>query len=84
MNGEPGVTGTYRHSGWNPSLKVLKIFLLIWQGVLRIEKKKVKCPYCGHDQKVQYTPGARCSGVFIKCRGRHCGKEFEIKINQNK
>jgi transcription elongation factor Elf1 len=52
--------------------------------VLEIEKKKVTCPFCGHEQKVQYTLDARCKGVFIKCQARHCKKEFEIKINQDK
>lgn len=48
------------------------------------EKKKVKCPFCGHEQKVQHTPDAICRGVFIKCQARHCKKVFEIKINQDK
>lgn len=48
------------------------------------EKKKVVCPYCGHEQKVQYAPDAKCRGVFVKCQARHCKKEFEIKINQDK
>ena len=48
-----------------------------------MDKNKVKCPFCGHEQKVQYTPDAKCRGVFIRCQGRHCKKEFEIKINQD-
>ena len=47
-------------------------------------KKKVKCRYCGHEQNVQYVPDAVCRGVYIKCRARHCGKVFEIRINQDK
>ena len=47
-------------------------------------KRKIKCPYCGHEQKVQYAPDAICRGVFFKCQARHCKKEFEIKINQDK
>lgn len=31
-----------------------------------------------------FTPDAKCRGVFIRCQGRHCKKEFEIKINQDK
>ena len=46
-----------------------------------MDKNKVKCPFCGHEQKIQYTPDAKCRGVFIRC---HCKKEFEIKINQDK
>lgn len=49
-----------------------------------MDKNKVKCPFCGHEQKVQYIPDAKCRGVFIRCQGRHCKKEFEIKINQDK
>ena len=49
-----------------------------------MDKEKVKCPFCGHEQKGQYTPDAKCRGVFIRCQGRHCKKEFEIKINQDK
>lgn len=45
-------------------------------------KIKVKCPYCGAAQKVQYTPAAVCRGVFVKCAARQCRKEFEIRINQ--
>ncbi len=51
---------------------------------MEIAKKKVKCKYCGHEQQVQYEPDAVCRGVFIRCRARHCRKEFEIKINQDK
>ncbi|MFR8695834.1 MAG: hypothetical protein ACLVFM_11555 [Blautia faecis] len=25
-----------------------------------MDKKKVKCPFCGHEQKIQYTPDAKC------------------------
>lgn len=55
-----------------------------WQEGKAIDKKKVKCPHCGHEQKVQYTSDAKCRGVFIRCQARHCKKEFEIKINQDK
>ena len=48
-------------------------------------KIKVKCPFCGNEQKVQYAPDAAvCRGVFIKCQARHCKKEFEIRIDQDK
>lgn len=50
----------------------------------KIKKKKVLCPYCGHEQKEQYVPDAKCRGVYIRCRARHCGKIFELKINQDK
>ena len=56
-----------------------------WQEGTAIEKKKkVKCPHCGHEQKVQYISDANCRGVFIRCQARHCKKEFEIRIIQDK
>lgn len=42
--------------------------------------KKIKCPYCGHEQSVQREQGAVCRGVWMKCKGRHCGREFEIRL----
>ena len=47
-------------------------------------REKVRCPYCGHTQKVQYTHDAKCRGIFVKCTARQCRKEFEIKINQDR
>ena len=47
--------------------------------------KKVKCPFCGYEQNVLYdVKNAQCKGVFLRCKARHCKKEFEIKINQDK
>jgi hypothetical protein len=39
-----------------------------------------RCPHCG--QKIfQYDPGtAICKGVWMKCKGRDCGKIFEVII----
>ena len=56
-------------------------YLNEWQ-VLEIEK--VKCPFCGKEQKVHYAPDAKCRGVFVRCSGRHCKQIFEIKLNQDK
>ena len=42
--------------------------------------KKVKCPHCGHDQNIFYEKGAKCSGLFFKCKNRDCKKEFEIRL----
>lgn len=49
-----------------------------------IERRKVKCPYCGHAQNVQYAPNAECQGVFLRCRARHCKKVFEMRIKKDK
>ena len=43
---------------------------------------KVKCPYCGYEMPIKYTPKAAvCFGVFVRCKGRQCKREFEIKID---
>ncbi len=50
---------------------------------MRLEK--VRCPYCGYEQNVMYDPEhALCKGVFLRCKGRQCRQEFEVKINQEK
>lgn len=48
------------------------------------DKKKVKCPYCGYEMPILILPGARCEGLQVKCKGRSCKKEFEIKIKNVK
>lgn len=42
--------------------------------------KKIKCPYCGHEQNIFYKQGAECKGLFFKCKNKHCRKEFEITL----
>ena len=43
---------------------------------------KVKCPYCGYEMPIKYTQKAAvCFGVFVRCKGRQCKREFEIKID---
>lgn len=44
------------------------------------KKRKIKCPFCGYEMPVFYTLDAVCRGVFVKCKGRNCGLEFEVKI----
>ena len=39
---------------------------------------KIKCPYCGYVMPLRVDPDAKCKGVWIKCKGRNCKKEFEI------
>lgn len=45
------------------------------------ELKNVICPYCGYKMPVKYDKNAICKGVFVKCKGRECKKEFEIKLS---
>lgn len=44
------------------------------------KKLKVKCPFCGYAMPIIYLPKAECQGVYVKCKGRNCGQEFEIRI----
>ncbi len=43
-------------------------------------RDKVKCPHCGYTMPIEYTREATASGLFVKCKGRQCGKVFEIKL----
>lgn len=42
--------------------------------------QKIKCPYCGYEHAIFYSPDAIAKGLFIFCKGRHCKKWFEIKL----
>lgn len=47
--------------------------------------KKVRCPFCGYENPIMYDPvAAICRGVTFRCKGKHCKKLFEIKINMSK
>ena len=43
-------------------------------------RKKILCPNCGSSQNVFYDPDAVCKGIYLKCKARHCGRIFEIVI----
>ena len=45
---------------------------------------KVKCPRCGKNASVEYAPDAYCKGVYIKCKGRHCGVVFEVVVRNGR
>lgn len=48
------------------------------------QRQKVICPYCGYKMPIEYDAAkAECHGVFTKCKGRNCGKIFEIKIEKD-
>ena len=50
--------------------------------MIPIEKVKVKCPFCGYSMPIHYDPKtAKCYGIWVRCKGRNCKKEFEVKIN---
>lgn len=48
------------------------------------KEKKIRCPYCGYLMPLKVTENAVCKGVWVRCKGRNCKKEFEIKIDQVK
>ena len=41
---------------------------------------KVTCPYCGYKMPIHKTPEAVCRGLWVKCKGRGCGREFEVVL----
>ena len=44
--------------------------------------KEVICPFCGYKMPIRYDEKtAKAKGIFVKCKGRNCKKEFEVKIN---
>lgn len=47
-----------------------------------MQDKKVKCPYCGYAMPVFYSREAESRGIRMKCKGRSCGKTFEVKIEK--
>ena len=46
--------------------------------------KKVVCPACGYKMPVFFGPAARSKELWVKCKGRGCGKVFEIKIPETR
>lgn len=43
-------------------------------------RHKVVCPFCGQTQNVQFEENAVSRGIYVKCKGRHCRREFEIYL----
>lgn len=44
------------------------------------EDHRVKCPYCNYRMPIEALPDAVAKGLFVKCKGRNCGKRFEIVL----
>ncbi len=44
------------------------------------ERNKVRCPRCGYEMPIFQSRDALCRGLWVRCKGRGCGHEFEIKI----
>lgn len=45
---------------------------------------KALCPYCGYKMPVILGPNAKAQDIWVKCKGRKCGKVYEIKIPETK
>ena len=45
-----------------------------------MEKERIICPYCGYRMPILRSPDAVSHGLFVKCKGRNCGKIFEINL----
>ena len=43
-------------------------------------KEKIRCPYCGYKMPVEKERTASCRGIWVRCKGKNCKKEFEIVI----
>ena len=52
--------------------------------MFKMESKKIECPFCGYKMPITFSKDAKCSGIFVKCKGKKCKKVFEIKINYKK
>ena len=44
------------------------------------EGKKVVCPYCGYRMPIYAAKGAKCRGLWVRCKNKACKKELEIEI----
>lgn len=49
-----------------------------------MEVKRIRCPYCGYRMPIEVGENAVACGLFAKCKGRKCGKRFEIVVPQKK
>lgn len=45
-----------------------------------MEKRKIECPFCGYKMPILADNAAEAKGIYVRCKARHCKKEFEIKI----
>ena len=45
-----------------------------------VERKRVICPYCGYRMPLEYESDASSRGVYVKCKGSHCKRDFEVVI----
>lgn len=48
--------------------------------MIEVERKRVICPYCNYRMPIEYDVTSSSHGVFLRCKGSHCKKEFELVI----
>jgi DNA-directed RNA polymerase subunit RPC12/RpoP len=46
------------------------------------DRKQIVCPYCGYRMQIYADRKAESHGLYVRCKGRNCKKEFEIKIDK--
>ena len=67
----------HAYPAWKKSFWATAIFA-DWR-LIKIER--IKCPYCGYRMPVWYDPEkADVRGIFVRCKGKWCRREFEIQI----
>lgn len=49
---------------------------------MKEERKRVVCPYCGYRMPIYIGKGAHSEKIYVKCKGRNCKKEFEIRAKE--
>ena len=44
--------------------------------------KRLNVLFAGYEMPIRYDKeNSKAKGLFVKCKGRKCKKEFEVKIN---
>lgn len=43
-------------------------------------RERVACPFCGYKMPIEKEADAVSHGLWVKCKGRNCGKRFEIRL----
>ena len=46
------------------------------------DKKQITCPYCGYKMQIYADEKSEVHGIYVRCKGRNCKKEFEIIIDK--
>lgn len=44
--------------------------------------RHIVCPYCGYRMPITYGDNAVAKDVWVRCKGKHCKKLFEIELTK--